>query len=67
MKEGLEADHVKMHREETRNMREGMGDYNEKRIREALKWARDKILNNGSAGITNDDVPDLSMPSPMSE
>ena len=32
MKEGLEADHVKMHREETRNMREGMEADHEKRV-----------------------------------
>ena len=38
-----------------------------KRMRKAVKQARAEILNNGSAGGTNDAVPDLSMPSPMSE
>ena len=34
-------------------------------MREAVKWARAEILNNVSAGSTNDAVPDLSMPIPM--
>ena len=67
MKEGLEADHVKRHWEEMRKMREGMEAYNEKSMREAVKQARDKMLNNGYAGRTNDAVPDLSMPSPTIE
>ena len=39
----------------------------EKRMRKAVKWARDKIFNNGSASGTNCAVLDLSMPSPTSE
>ena len=38
-----------------------------KRMRDAVGRARNEILNNGSAGGTNDTVPDLSMPSQMSE
>ena len=34
-------------------------------IREAVKRAGSEIINKGSAGGTNDAVPDLSMPSPM--
>ena len=67
MKEGLEADHVKRHQDDMRKMREGMEADHEKRMREAVEQSRDKILNNGSASCTNDSVPDLSMPSPMSE
>ena len=67
MKEGLEADHAKRHWEEMRNMREGMEAYHEKRMREAVERSRSEILSNGSASGTNDAVPDLSMPSPMSK
>ena len=71
MKEGLEAGHVKRHQEEMRNMRSGMEANKEKRMMEAVAWARAEILNNGSTGGTNGGtngvVPDLSMPSPMSE
>ena len=38
-----------------------------KRMREAVGRARAKILNNSSAGGTNNAVPDLLFPSPMSE
>ena len=38
-----------------------------KRIREAVKQAREKILNNAPTGSINDAVPDLSMPRPMRE
>ena len=38
-----------------------------KRMRDAVGRASNEILNNGSAGGTNDTVPDLSMPSQMSE
>ena len=48
-------------------MREGMENDHEKRMREVVRRSRAKILNNGSAGGTNDAIPDLSMPSPTSE
>ena len=48
-----------------RKLREGVEADHEKRMREAVEHARSKILSNVSAGGTNDDVPDLSMPSPM--
>ena len=37
MKEGLEADNVKMHREETSKTREGMKVYHGKRMRELVE------------------------------
>ena len=40
-------------------MRERMEVNHEKRMREAAKRARAGILNNGSASVTNDTVPDL--------
>ena len=46
-----------------RKMMEGMEANHENSMREAVKQDRAKILNNGSAGGTNDAVPDLSMPS----
>ena len=67
MKEGLEANHAKRHWEEISKMRERMEANYEKRTRDAVEQVRTIILNNGSAGGTNDTVPDLSMPSPMSE
>ena len=67
MKEGLEADHVKRHRDEMRKMREGVEADHEKRMREAVEWARAKIFSNTSAGGTNDTVPELSIPIPISE
>ena len=63
MKEGLEANHVKRHCEEMRKMREVMDTNHEKRLREAVANTRAETLNNGSAGGTNDAVPDLSIPS----
>ena len=36
-------------------------------MREAVEWARSKIFNNDSIDGTSDTIPDLSMPSPMSE
>ena len=44
-----------------------MEEDHEKRMREAVEKDRAKIINNSSAGGTNDAVPDLSMPSLMSE
>ena len=48
-------------------MREGMEADHEKRMREAVEWARAKIFSNTSAGGTNDTVPELSIPIPISE
>ena len=45
---------------------EGMEADHKKRTREEVERARDKILYNGSAVGTNDAVPDLSMPIPIS-
>ena len=47
-------------------MMERMKYDNEKRMTDAIERARDKILYNGSAVGTNDAVPDLSMPIPIS-
>ena len=66
MKEGLEIDHVKRHGEDMRNIREGMDTNNKKRMIEEVERTRAEILNNGSAGGTNDAVQDLSITNPMS-
>ena len=58
---------MKRYQEEMRNIRKYMKADHDKKMREAIKQARAEILNNGSAGGTNGAVPDLSMPSPMSE
>ena len=44
-----------------------MEAYHKKRMREAVKRVRAEIINNGFVCGTNDAVPDLSMPSPMSK
>ena len=67
VKEGLEANHVNKHQEEMRNMREGMEANHEKGMREAVERARAEIFNKGSASVTNDAIPNPSMPSTMSE
>ena len=67
MKEGLEANHVKRHREEMRKMRKGMEAYHKKRMMEAVERARTEILKNGSTSGTNDAILNLSMPILMSE
>ena len=67
MKECLEVDQVNRKWEEMMNMREGMEADHEKMMRGAVELARDKIINNGSSGGTNDAIPDLSMPSLMNE
>ena len=46
---------------------ERMKSDHEKRLRDAIERARAKILNKGSSDGTNDAVPDLSMPIPISE
>ena len=61
MREGLESDHVKRHKEEMRKVRECIEAYHKQRMREAVKQARDEILNNSSTGGSNDAVPDLSI------
>ena len=66
IKEGLEANHANRHWGEIRKMMERMKYDNEKRMTDAIERARDKILYNGSAVGTNDAVPDLSMPIPIS-
>ena len=67
MKECLEVDQLNRKWEEMMNMREGMEADHEKMMRGAVELARDKIINNGSSGGTNDAIPDLSMPSLMNE
>ena len=67
IKDGLEEYHVKRHQEEMRNTGEGMEENHKKMMSQAVKWSRDEILNNGSAGGTNDSVPDLSVPIQMSK
>ena len=58
---------MKRHREEMRKMREDMEDNHEKRVREAVERYRSEILNNVSASCTNDTVPYLSIPIPVSK
>ena len=66
-KEDLETDDVKMYWEKMIIMREGMEANHKNMMIEAVERARDEILNNGSGGGTDDDVPYHLMPSPMSK
>ena len=67
IKEGLEANHVKIHQDDIRKMREGMKTNHENRKRDAVERSRAEIFNNSSAGGSNDTVLDLSTPGLMSE
>ena len=67
MREVLEADHVKRHKEETKKVRKRVEAYHNKKIVEAVEQARDEILNNSSTGSTNDTSSDLSIPILMSK